>query len=100
MIGVLLIFAVFSSNLWATPPVEEIMKTIDEIEDLGVDVTVKAKMTQRKVNQGVKVIEGVFYQRNQDDVFLLVTTAPDSEKGNGYLRVNDNMWMYRRKVNG
>ena len=28
MIGVLLIFVVFSSNLWATPTVEEIMKKI------------------------------------------------------------------------
>jgi hypothetical protein len=26
----------------------------------------------------------------------MVMTAPDAEKGNGYLRVGDNMWMYRR----
>ena len=32
MIGVLLIFVVFSSNLWATPTVEEIMKKVEIIK--------------------------------------------------------------------
>jgi hypothetical protein len=50
------------------------------------------------VNQGIKVHEGVFYRRDRDDAYLIVMTAPDSAKGNGYLRVGDNMWMYRRNT--
>lgn len=28
----------------------------------------------------------------------MVTTAPQSEKGNGYLRTGNNFWMYRQNT--
>jgi outer membrane lipoprotein-sorting protein len=93
-----LIIVVFSSNLWATPTTLEIMKEMEEMEDIGIDITVKVKITQQKPDQGVKLFESVYYRRDQDDAFLIVMTAPDNEKGNGYLRVGDNMWMYRRNT--
>ncbi len=43
-------------------------------------------------------MEGVYYRRDRDDAFLIVITAPDAQKGNGYLRVGENMWMYRRNT--
>jgi outer membrane lipoprotein-sorting protein len=98
MIGALLIIVVFSSNLWATPTTLEIMQEMEEMEDIGIDITVKVKITQQKPDQGVKLFESVYYRRDQDDAFLIVMIAPDNEKGNGYLRVGDNMWMYRRNT--
>jgi hypothetical protein len=32
------------------------------------------------------------------NLFLIVMTKPESEKGNGYLKVKDNFWMYRRNT--
>ncbi len=29
---------------------------------------------------------------------LIVMSAPEAEKGNGYLRMGDNLWMYRRNT--
>jgi outer membrane lipoprotein-sorting protein len=92
------LLAVFSSNLWATPTAVEIMKQMETVEDIKVDVTVKVKITQQKPDEGVKLVESVYYRRDKDDAFLIVMTAPDNEKGNGYLRVGDNMWMYRRNT--
>jgi outer membrane lipoprotein-sorting protein len=40
----------------------------------------------------------IYYRRDSDDSFLIVMTAPESEKGNGYLRVGDNFWMYRKNT--
>ncbi len=87
-----------SSALWASPGAIEIMETMEELQDITTDVTVKIKLTEKKVDQGVKVIEGIYYRRDNDDAFLMIMTAPDNEKGNGYLRVGDNMWMYRRNT--
>jgi hypothetical protein len=42
------------------------------------------------------VIESVLYRRDKDDAFLIVLAEPETERGNGYLRVGDNMWLYRR----
>ena len=74
------------------------MKKMEENENIGVDVTAKIKMTMQTRDEGITVKECVFYRRDRDDAFLIVMTAPDAEKGNGYLRVGDNMWMYRRNT--
>lgn len=87
-----------SANSLAAPTVVEIMNNMDGIEDMQSDVTLKVKITHQKVEEGVKVQESVFYRRDADDSFLMIMTAPDSDKGNGYLRVGDNMWMYRRNT--
>ena len=55
-------------------------------------------MTQQKVGQGTKKFEMLYYRSDEDKSFLIIMTDPSSEKGNGYLRVNDNFWMYRRNT--
>ena len=76
------------------PGVIEILEKVDEIENLGADITVKAVLTENRVSQGVIVYEGVYYRRDQDDTYLIVMTAPESAKGNGYLRVKDTFSHY------
>lgn len=75
--------------------VYDIMKKMEEVTDLRGDVTAKVSIVQRKVGQGDKMYEYLYYRRDRDDAFLVVTLSPESEKGNGYLRVEDNFWMYR-----
>ena len=94
----LFIVTLGASQVWAEPTAPEIMKAMEDLQDMGVDITAKIKITQKKPDQGVKVFESVYYRRDEDDSFLIVMTAPDNEKGNGYLRVGDNMWMYRRNT--
>jgi hypothetical protein len=88
----------FTGGLWATPGGVEILEKMDEVETLGADITVKFNLTETRVNQGIQKMEGVYYRRDSDDAYLVVMTAPDTQKGNGYLRVSDSMWMYRRNT--
>ena len=76
----------------------EVIKAMEDLQNMNVDITAKVKLVQRKPDQGDKVFESVYYARDSEDAFLIVMTAPDNEKGNGYLRVGDNMWMYRRNT--
>ena len=78
--------------------VTRILKNIDEIYSLKSDATANVVVTQQKVNQGTKVIGMQYYRRDSSKSFLIVMTAPENEKGNGYLRVADNFWMYRRNT--
>jgi outer membrane lipoprotein-sorting protein len=98
MIFVLLLLLVVSSNVFAAPKIDEILKQIDFIQDLKTDGTAQVTMTQQKTGEGVKVYEAVYYRRDKDDSFLIVFTAPEVEKGNGYMKVDDNMWVYRRNT--
>jgi len=98
IIAALVLSVVFSSNVWAAPTVMEILKKMEDIEFIGSDVIVKMKFTRQRRDEGARILESVFYRRDRDDSFLMVMTEPDNEKGNGYLRVGENMWMYRRNA--
>lgn len=93
-----LLFVGITTNLWAAPMVMEILQQMDAVESLGADITVKFTITETRVDQGTIIEEGVYYRRDNDDAFLVVMIAPETSKGNGYLRVDDSMWLYRRNT--
>lgn len=84
---------------FSAPPVSEIMASIDyRMEQMG-DVSSKISMTQKKASQSApKHYEFLYFRKDKTDEFLIITIAPDSDKGNGYLRVGDNFWMYRQNT--
>ncbi|MFH0975898.1 MAG: outer membrane lipoprotein-sorting protein [Spirochaetota bacterium] len=87
-----------SKEISAAPPVSELMKKIEYIMEITTDVRARVEITQQKVDQGMKKIDMIYYRRDSDDSFLIVMVGPESDKGNGYLRVGENFWMYRRNT--
>jgi outer membrane lipoprotein-sorting protein len=87
--------AVTVSSVFAEPKVYDLMKKIEDLQDMTNDIRAKVEMTQTKTNQGTKKIDMLYYRRDSDDSFMIIMVGPESEKGNGYLRVGDNFWMYR-----
>jgi hypothetical protein len=75
-----------------------LLSKVEKIQEMTSDIRAKVNLTQQKVNQGTKNFEMIYYRRDSDDSFLIVFAAPETDKGNGYLRVGDNFWMYRRNT--
>jgi hypothetical protein len=96
IIGIAAGLLVLAPALWAVPSVQQIIDYIDTNYELRSDMTAQAKITTRDPDQGTKVIQSVLYRRDSDDAFLIVMADPETDRGNGYLRVADNMWMYKR----
>lgn len=97
LMGILAITVSFS--LFAeVPKVSDMMTKIEDIMEMKTDVKAKVTITQQKADQGVKVMEIMYYRRDQDDSFLMIMNAPEADKGNGYLRVGENFWMYRKNT--
>lgn len=80
------------------PSGKTILKKIDVNQRMDSDIKARVVVTQKEVDQGTKVIEMMYYRRDSDNSFLIVMVAPPPEKGNGYLRVGDNFWMYRKNT--
>jgi hypothetical protein len=95
---VLLVLVLPLAGAAETGPVTRLLHEIDEIYALKTDASAVVVVTQQKVAQGTKVISMQYFRRDADNSFLIVMTAPENEKGNGYLRVGDNFWMYRRNT--
>ncbi len=77
---------------------EMIVKKIDEYLSLESDGTAKVTITTQKKGQGIKQQEMIYYRQDSTDSFLIVMVAPENEKGNGYLKQGDNMWVYRKNT--
>jgi outer membrane lipoprotein-sorting protein len=82
----------------APPTIQQIIDYVDTNYEVRSDMTAQARITTKDPEQGTKVIESVYYRRDRDDAFLIVIAEPETDRGNGYLRVGDNMWMYRRNT--
>lgn len=89
---------IFGIPLFAESKVGALLSKIEKLQEMTTDIRAKVVLTQQKVNQGTKNIEMIYYRRDSDDSFLIVMIAPETDKGNGYLRVGDNFWMYRRNT--
>lgn len=95
---VLLLVLPLAAAAAETGKVTQLLKNIDEIYALKTDAAADVVVTQQKIDQGTKVIGMRYYRRDASKSFLIVMTAPESDKGNGYLRAADNFWMYRRNT--
>jgi len=80
------------------PAIDSLLKKMENNISISTDARAKVMLTQQKPNQGVKNFEMMYYRRDKDNAFLIVFSAPEAEKGNGYLRIGDNFWMYRRNT--
>jgi outer membrane lipoprotein-sorting protein len=82
----------------ALPAGNDLLKKLQEIYSMTNDIKANVVLTEQKTSQGVKTMEMLYYRRDSDKSFLIVMTGPESDKGNGYLRMDDNFWMYRRNT--
>lgn len=83
---------------FGAPSIDSLLKSSDDLYRQVSDIKAMVTLTQQKTNQGAKKLEMTYYRRDSDKSFLIVMTGPESEKGNGYLRVGDNFWMYRKNT--
>ena len=98
MIRILVICFFMISPAFSQPAGIDILSAIDNLQNMGNDIKARVLLTQKKVDQGTKITEMNYYRRDKDKSFLIVLTAPEAEKGNGYLRIDDNFWLYRKNT--
>lgn len=92
---ILLALLVCCSLPFAQTPVNAILKSLEYNLTMTTDARARVALTQQKTGEGVKAMEALWYRRDRDNAYMIVMLAPESDKGVGYLRVNDNFWMYR-----
>ena len=93
IIGMLL-----STSGFGIPDGKTILARVDLQQNQRTDITARVTFIQVRPVQGTRKYEMLYYRRDRDDAFLLVMLSPEVEAGNGYLKVGDNFWMYRRNT--
>ncbi len=83
--------AVLSSD----PAAVKIVNAYEEKLNLvGVDVTNTFTLVQKRAGEADKVLQIRVYRRDSSDNFTLIFQYPDSEKGKGYWRNKNDLYLY------
>jgi outer membrane lipoprotein-sorting protein len=74
------------------------VKIVEGYEDKtnlkGLDVTTTFTLVQKKKGEADRVLQVKVYRRDSADTFTLIFQYPDSEKGKGYYRSGDDLYLY------
>jgi outer membrane lipoprotein-sorting protein len=60
----------------------------------GLDVTDTFNLVQKKPGEADRVLQIKVYRRDASNLFTLIFQYPSSEKGKGYFRDGDNLYLY------
>lgn len=99
------ISALFLAFLFAAPAaaltpdeVQTIVNTIDERQKNSGDWKAMMFIDQKEKNKNDIVYKAMTYRRDEDDKLMILFLEPRSEKGKGYLRMDQNLWFYDPRI--
>jgi len=90
MAGMLLLISVFPM-LGAQ---ESILADIDAQVSYETDFSAEYTITQYKPGQGAGVTKAAMFRRDLDDKYLILILEPAVDRGKGYLKIGNNLWLY------
>ena len=76
----------------------ELLKSVDDRQRNNGDWRANAYIEQKEKDKVDVVYETVYFRRSQDQKFMILFTKPKSSAGQGYLRIDQNLWFYDPSV--
>jgi outer membrane lipoprotein-sorting protein len=73
----------------------DILRTIDaQVSFLDQDFAAEYTVTQEKPGQGSSVTKAAVFRRDRESKFAILILEPAVDKGKGYLKIGDTLWIY------
>lgn len=90
------LLAVSAVNVWAADlDVAGLLKKVDAINDFsGSDFSGLFTIVTEKPGEKQAVSQVRMFRRDANDQFLLLILIPEADRGQGYLKEDDNFWFY------
>jgi hypothetical protein len=72
----------------------DILKTVDDRQRNQGDWRANSYIEQKEKDKVAVVYDALVFRRSADQKFMIVFTKPKASQGQGYLRVDKNLWFY------
>lgn len=90
------------SPLGATEPgsdpatgVTDVLSRIDRLVSfLDTDYSAEYTITQSSPGQGSSTTRAALFRRDAADTYTIIILAPQRDRGKGYLKIGNNLWLY------
>ncbi len=77
---------------------EEGRRILEEIDSLvsyeGSDYSAEYTVTQERPGQGTSRQKMTMFRRDSQDQYTIIIMEPSEDRGKGYVRIGDNLWLY------
>ena len=84
-------FGVFSDE----PDFQKMLEEVDNLANFdGVDFSCVYTIVSEKPGEEKSVTQARLFRRDLQDQFVLLILQPQIQRGQGYLRIDDNVWFY------
>ena len=96
LVAALLMVVAASSTAFAKSNDEMVamLKDLDSRQQALGDFKAHAFIQRKEKGKEDVLYESLFYRRGADNKFMFLVLAPKTEAGQGYLRIDDNLWLY------
>lgn len=88
--------ALAGAPLWAdTPDFTAMLRSVDANGDFGKqDYSAVLTIVTQKPNEKDTLIQVKLFRRDAHDQIVWIMQKPEAQKGQGFLKVDENIWMY------
>ena len=73
----------------------DLLKMVDDRQRNNGDWRAQAYLEQKEKDKVDTVYQTEYFRRSSDQKFMILFTAPKSSAGQGYLRIDQNLWFYQ-----
>jgi hypothetical protein len=94
LIGALVALAAPARAQMSDEDAQDLLELLDEKQRAAGDFKTLALIEQKEKGKNDLVYQSVVYRRDATDKLLIMFLKPQSEAGKGYLRIDDNLFLY------
>lgn len=76
------------------PDFHKMLQRVDELNNFTTDFSAVFTIVSEKPEQDPSVTKAQIFRRDPKKQFLIVILQPETQKGQGYLQVDNNLWFY------
>lgn len=87
--------AVCIVNVHAEDALEDRLKAVDAAcTFLDTDLSAEYRIERTEPGVGTTTTVAAMFRRDKSDQFLILIISPEIDKGKGYLKLDENLWLY------
>ncbi len=91
----ILVLIIVGRLAWAEGDPKELLRSVDQLVSfLDTDFSAEYLIVQNKPGEGIDSTKAVIFRRDAENKYLILVLAPVVDRGKGYLKIDDSLWLY------
>ena len=91
----IIVLTIIGRLAWAEGDPKELLRSVDQLVSFqDSDFSAEYLIVQNKAGEGVDSTQAVIFRRDGANKYLILILAPVVDRGKGYLKIDDSLWLY------